>query len=450
MKRKDVLDLVHESLMPALSKERDRVRDFDKYLRNRQSTAHLPRRAGREHRYLADISRTPWLRLVVNSAVQMLYAESVFSAERDVKDMWKPWERNQFQSRQIPLYRDAIAFGDAYVSALPGDTGAVLRPYSPMEMMAFYGDPVEDEWPIWALRATPSPDGKSELVRVIDEEKVYFVSHTASQTEFVDEKIHGVGVCPVVRYSPRMDLMGRSEGDVEPYISVAKRLDKTEYDRLLAQHYNSWRIKTATKLDADISDEDAERIRMKLSHEDILVGTGETEFGTLDVTPLADLNLSKESHVETLAATSQTSTTALSGKMVNVSADGLAESKASAYAKRDEFQATLGGSHVKVLRLAAQVEGRTDDAGDYSLEVSWADTETRTLNQAVDALGKASVMLGVPPELLWELIPGISQTKADAWKHYAEENPPLGLTRDVEAYLRQSAPTYEATGGDDA
>lgn len=454
MKPDSLRALLKEQLIPAFDAELRGLHAIDKYMRNQQDTARLPRRVGAEHRNLAKISKSPWLRLVVNSTVQMLDAEGVFSSEGDLKEMWKPWERNRFQSRQIALYRDAISFGTGYVTGLPGELGsehvAALRPYSPLEMFAVYADPSEDEWPMYGLRAIPQPNDTTHY-RILDEKYVHFLSKDKKSVEFIESREHNIGFCPIVRYSPRLDLMGRADGDVEPHMTIADRLDKTEYDRLLAQHYNSWKVKTATNLDDDVSDEAEEKIRMKLSHEDILIGTGETQFGTLPETPLGDLNEAKESHVETLAAISQTPTTALSGKMVNVSADGLAESKASAYAKRNEFQTTLGGSHLQMLRLAAHIENRPSDAIDYTAKISWADTETRTLNQAIDGLGKAATMLGVPPELLWSFIPGVSQPQADAWKRYAQENPSLLSQRDVDAFMRHDEPTYpEVQGGENS
>lgn len=60
------------------------------------------------------------------------------------------------------------------------------------------------------------------------------------------------------------------------------------------------------------------------------------------------------------------------------------------YAKRDERQKSFGVSHMDVLRLCASVEGRMDDARDFDLTPIWEDTDVRTINQAVDALGKAA------------------------------------------------------------
>ena len=76
----------------------------------------------------------------------------------------------------------------------------------------------------------------------------------------------------------------------------------------------------------------------------------------------------------------------------------------------------------------------------------WEDTDTRTVSQAVDALGKASKMLGVPQEELWDMIPGVTKTRADSWRAWKENHPDADALA-VQAYASQLAPA--TTGGDD-
>jgi len=427
MKQSEIISLARENLIPELKSEQARAARIDKIVRGKTRLIRVPRSAGVEKRELAKLAESPWLRLVVRAGTQMLRAEGCYSADRDVKDMWAPWDRNGFDRRQIPLHEASIEHGTAYVTVLPGLAGAehqaAMTPYSPMEFLAVYGDASDDEWPMYAIREIVQPDGTA-IYRVYDERAVYFLGAAKNgAVEFIEERVHDLGVTPVVRYSPSLDLLGRAPGDVEPFVETARRICKTTYDRLLVQHYNSWRVRTATKLDQTTTDEDIEKMKMKLAHDDVLVGDADTEFDTLDESPLTGFNESHESDIEDLAALSQTSTTALSGKMVNVSADAITEAKASAYAKRDEARVTLGASHSQTLRLAALVEGRMEDAADYTVRISWADTDTRTLSQAIDALGKAATQLGVPEQKLWTMIPGVDVTRAAEWERYAAEHP---------------------------
>jgi hypothetical protein len=71
---------------------------------------------------------------------------------------------------------------------------------------------------------------------------------------------------------------------------------------------------------------------------------------------------------------------------------------------------------------------------DTSAQVVWRDTEARSLAATVDALGKLTQMLGVPPQSLWERIPGVTQQDVEAWKAQAATADPLGqLTQLLDA-----------------
>lgn len=442
MKKNDVHDLLKEQLLPAFASESKKLNRIDRWLRwdpdrPRWNSTSI----SRENKYLMDLARTPWLAHVVTVVAQMLYLERAYSAKRtpdELDTLWMPFKANGLDERQIALHRAALAYGISYTLTLPGDRGAVIRGVSPRESLAVYADPVEDEFPMYWLRVLPQPNGDIHY-RIYDDEKVYFLAYSKKEgkTEFLTEEVHGVGICPVVRYANQLDLEGRAPGEVEPLIPVAARINKTDYDRLLAQHYNSWKIRTATKLDPNLSDDAVAEMKLKIAQDTVLTGEGDVEFGTLDETNLAHFIAAHDSDIETLAAVSQTPATAY-GKLINVSADGLVEARASLRAKVIERQKSFGAAHMRTLRLAAHVENRPADAADFTLDGYWADIESQTLNQAVDALGKAATMLGVPAQLLWDRIPGVDFTTAESWKAFARENPSAS-EQMAAAYARQLA-----------
>jgi hypothetical protein len=64
--------------------------------------------------------------------------------------------------------------------------------------------------------------------------------------------------------------------------------------------------------------------------------------------------------------------------------------------------------------------------------------EIRSMAQAVDALGKAAQMLGIPAEGLWHQIPGVEASDVQEWhrlKDEAYDRDPLraSLTRQAES-----------------
>jgi hypothetical protein len=437
VKTADVLGLARDRLIPLFETEKRKLDRIDQWYRWDPERPTLPRHTDPELKYLLDLARTPWLGLVVTTVAQMLYMERVYSATRtpeSVGPFWMPWQRNDMKTRQIAIHRAALAYGLAYTTVLPGQPGAVITGVSPRQMFAVYGDAAEDEFPVYAIRQIPQ--AKATLWRLLDEEQVYYLAQEqGGRLEFVEARGHDMGVCPVVRYANQLDLEGRAPGEVEPLIPVAGRLNKTDYDRLLAQHFNSWKVRTATGLDESANTPDT---KMRLRQQDVLTGGEGVEFDTLDETPLEGFVKAHDSDLEALAGVSQTPVTAY-GKIINVSAEGLVELRASLRAKVLERKTAFGGSHVRSLRLAAVAEGRPDDAADFTIEPRWADEEATTLGQAVDALGKSVTMLGVPPELLWDRIPGVDLTTAEAWRKYADAHPSPDRVQ-ADAIARQLVP----------
>lgn len=442
-----LLGLVKDNLWPQFEKERERLERVDRWYRWNPEDPQLPRGATTELKYLLQLSKTPWLNLVVTTVAQTLYVDGYRSPESsDLSPLWRTWQANKFNARQVAIHRGALAYGHAYATAFPGEDAsgprAVLRGISPRRMMAFYADPAEDDWPMYALQADPQKDGW--MVRVIDEEAIYFLSLTTEgEPTYIEYREHGTGVVPVVRYANQIDLDGRTPGEVEPLIPLAARINKTDYDRLLTQHFNSWKVRTVAGLAEFADDEEqANRKKLKLRQDDFLIAEDpDTKFGTLDETPLDGFIKAKDSDVETLAALAQVPATALNGKAINISAEALAELRAGLMQKAYERQVSFGESHAQLLRLAAAQEGRADLADDVMAEVTWQDMQVRSMAQAADALGKYAQMLGVPARALWGKIPGVTKSDVDEWEKMAAEGDALA---NLTALLDQQA----ATDGD--
>lgn len=420
MKRSDVLELANDTLIPGWQQQRRTLDVIDKWHRWEPDALKdkIPNYASSEHRNLAKISETPFLQLVVTTVAQQLVAETFRSARGiEMDQVIAPWLRNRMHSRQRAVYRGALAYGYSYATAMPGDSGAVIRGRSPRDLYAVYGDVVEDEYPMYYLLV------KGGHKYVVDEEAVYILGDDNGRVEYIEERRHNAGVAPAVRYSNQIDLEGRTPGEVEPYVQVAARIDKTTYDRMVNQHFNSWKVRTATGLDMPTDPVDRERVKMLLRQGDILTGEEGVTFGTLDETSSDSLIKATDEDVKLLAVVTQTPVHALTGDLVNLSADAIAESRAMADLKVNERKVGFGDSNEQLLRLAAHIEGRADDAADFSLRTDWADLQSRSMSQAADALGKMATMLKIPVELLWDRIPTVTPEIAKAWREYKEAHP---------------------------
>lgn len=425
MQKGDVVELASEVLLPKAETEWHRLNTIDGWLRWTPEQIAVPQHASTEQKGLRDLAESGWMRLVVTNLAQQLLAEQATSSQRTppenerVAPVMMPWLRNRMESRQRAIHRAALGYGYAYTTVMPGDTGSIIRGRSPREMYAVYQDPVVDEYPMYYLLK----QGTNGFL-VVDEDTVFTLQREPSgKLVYVTEDHHDTGVAPAIRYSNQIDLEGRTPGEVEPLIKEAKRVHKTTYDRLLQQHYNSWKVKYATGLERPDDPAERERIKLILEHDSVLMGDSDVTFGTLVETALDGIIKAEDRDVETFAAIAQTPAHALTGKMVNLSADAISEARAMLDLKAGERKLGFGDSHVQTLRLAAHQEGRQDDAEDFTLRMEWRDLGSRSLNQAADALGKMATMLGIPVEMLWSRLPGVSEPEAAKWRDYARRNP---------------------------
>ena len=396
----------------------------------------LPPDAPVEVRKLAAIARVNMLRYIVSARVQSMYVDGYRAARvADNAPQWEIWQRNQMDARQIGIHRGAVSYGAAYVTILPGDPVPVMRGASPRHLTAVYGD--DEEWPEYALQRR-----KGDW-RLYDREAVYTLQRADSGFEVVDVAIHGAAadgrpVCPVIRYRDTDDLDDPVVGIVEPLIDLQDQIDVTTFGLLVAQHYGAFRQRYILGWIAETETQRLKASASKLwTFEDPEIKVG--EFGQTDVNGYI---ASREATLRHLATVSQTPAHELLGQLVNLSAEALAAAEKSHRRAVEENQAVLGEAHEQALYLAGEY---ADMQPAPDAEVRWRDTESRSLAQVADALGKLAAQLGIPPQELWERIPGVTDQELERWKAAAEQGDPLA--RLEQQLTRQGILGEQVTGG---
>jgi len=425
----DALDLT-KVYLPEWRRATEATEKIDRWYRNRLRAVDrpgMPKKPTREYRDLRDMAMTPWLRFVVRSLTQILYVEGYRGSDGKNASAWAAWQANGLDSRQIGIHRAAIAHALAYVTVLPGDPFPVIRGVSARKMVAFYQDPATDDWPMYALAGSVivGADGKPAYrFKLYDDEAIYTLDARTPDGEkltFITFDEHGAGVCPVVRYANELDLDGRAEGEVEPFVDLAARINQDTFDRLVVQRFGAWVVRYATGLVEPETDEERNALKLRLGIEDVLVTENpEAKFGTLPGTPIDGYIAAREADIRDLAAVSQTPPQDFLGQIVNISAEALAAAEAGRTRKADERKHSFGESHEQTLRLAAHLMGDDAGAADFDAQVVWKDVESRSLAQVADAFGKLASQLGVPAEILWERIPGWTQQDVERAKKLAE------------------------------
>lgn len=423
--------------------EQRRLNKIAAYMRGQQDSVYVPKGARQEYRWLIKRAKVNILPLVVTVVAQSLFVDG-YRPERADKNAkaWAYWQANRMDGRQHSLHRATLKYGVAYTLVLPGKLAdqpmPVITPKSPRRLTAFYEDPVEDEWPLYAVEVKTEnlPDGKRRQV-------VYLYDDTFRFTLVGDGKPggrlilddgdnavseHGLGVCPVVRYVNGDDLDGDEcvTGEVEPLFDMQDQLNSTTFGRMMAEQFAAFRQRYVSGMVAE-DEEGRPKAPFAAAVDRLWVAEDpDTKFGEFAQTDLSGYLKSAEETIRHIATVSQTPPHNLLGQMANLSAEALNAARDGLNSKVAERKSTLGESHEQTLRLSSLAAGDEDGWRDAAAQIVWRDTESRSLAQTVDALGKLVQMLGVPPEVLWERIPNVTQQDVERWKAAAKEADALG------------------------
>jgi hypothetical protein len=432
----------------------------------------IPSDAPREVREMARMARINIIKIVIDSLVQSLFVDNLRISqsplgedgqpagepEHVTHEVWRAWQKNRMDRGQSGLYRAVFQYGYGYVVVTKGEPVPVIRPMSPRRMTAMYGS--DPDWPERALQRGRKPD----RYRLYDVEHVYEMGYDAEKKRFTvlgEPALHGSPYCPVIRYQDAEDLDledepisnlverglgGRGDnvttmvaGQVVPLMTLQDQSDVTTFALKSAEWYSAFRqrwIVGWTPANA------AEKVKAGASQlwtfED---APDDVKLGEFSETTLQGYLSSRDSTAKFAATLSQTPVHELIGELVNLSAEALAAAEAGRDRKIDERKTGLGESHEQMATCVGDLMG-VDVPDD--LEVVWRDTSARAFGAIVDGLGKLAAQLQIPPEALWEKIPGTTLQEIRRWKTMrAEGDAMANLTGLLD---RQAAPPEPAPG----
>lgn len=410
-----------ESLENDLEPRDGRLGKVRRYLNGDHDLPYMPRKARQEYRHLAKRAITNWTPLVSDTYSKGLYVDG-FRPARSAENStpWSYWQANGLDARQSVAHRGALEYGTSYTLVLPGTLQTrrvpVMRPLSPLRSAAWFSDD-DAEFPEIGLRRRGTTADGTRLIEIYDKKAVYTFAQPKDSDNWrlggVEE--HGLGVTPFVRFRDRLD--GEATGIIRPLIVLNDRVNEVVFATLIALQYASFRQRWATGL-AVPEDEDGNPVEpFEAAVDRLWVAESETaRFGDFAQTEVQGHLSVYDSSVRTLAAVSQISPNILTGDLVNLSAEALAQMESQTQHKITEYETLFGESWESAFRLAALAAGDMDAARDTEAQVRWRDTEARSLAATVDALGKMAQMLQIPVEALWEKVPGVTDQDVTYWK----------------------------------
>ncbi|WVX87991.1 portal protein [Arthrobacter phage TforTroy] len=421
---------LNDELTADLGRE-GRLGKIQRYLAGDHDLPYMPRGAKAEYKHLAEKSITNWTPLLSDTYGKGLFVDGYRPAKAaDNAVPWTYWQENGLDARQTIAHRGALEYGASYNLVLPGTVQERriprIRPLNPLRSAAWYRDD-DDEFPEIGLRRVGTTMDGAELIELYDAKSVYTFAKP-KDGDWVLSRVddHGLGYTPFVRFRERLD--GEARGIIHPVLNLQDRVNEIVFSTLIALQYAAFRQRWATGLVIPEDEETGEPIEPFQSAVDRLWISDSTEarFGDFAQTETSGHLAAYESTIRTMAAVAQISPNILTGDLVNLSADALAQMEASTQRKMGEYETLFGESWESTFRLAALAAGDREAALDTSAQVRWRDTEARSLAQTVDALGKIAQMLQVPVEALWEKIPGVTDQDVEYWQSLRATTDPLG------------------------
>jgi hypothetical protein len=425
----------------------------------------IPQDAPSEVRELARLSRINIIGIVVKALVESLYLDNIREVDtgsdepvmppgedepedrmpdpgnETLTGLWRAWLANRMNRRQAGLYRAAFEYSFSYLSVTRGKPYPVMRPVSPRRMFALYAE--DADWPSrtlerrrsgWRVQAL-GPNGAEVADLVRDERGRWQVRNQAEL---------GLQYIPVVRYVPEEDLDADDEpisatfgqlylnqvnitgGEVAPLMTMQDQADVDTFSLKSAQWYSAFRQRWIKGWTPETRNE---KLKMGASQvwafddhpDDVAMG----EFGQTD---LQGFLASREDTLKYAATLSQTPVHELIGELVNLSAEALAAAEAGRDRKVMLNRTSFGESHEQMFQAVGDLMG-LDVPED--LESVWRDTSARAFSATVDALGKAATMLQIPPEMLWDRIPGVTRQDVERWRAAAAEGDAIGKLSSI-------------------
>lgn len=453
---------VYSVLREAWQLERPRLEFIRSYMRASRSDIYVPTEATKEYQLLVAMARFNILPLVINTKAQGLVVDgyrptsaSGLPVSDDQSPLWVHWQRNRMDARQSKIHRPALTYGTSYAVVTPGDPSPVIKPLSPWRCTALYEDD-EDEWPQFAMTTphdnTLAPGVRPNqdmarligppVVRIYDDEAVYELKVDAlgnPDPSSITVAGHGLGVCPVVRYMKPDDDGSVSLGKAEPLIVLQKIIDQTTFGLLMTTQYQAFRQRWATgmAIETDEAGNPLEPWNAAVN----AVWQNESpdgKFGDFAEANLTQFLDSRDKTIQFAASTSQLPphNLLIGNGISNIAAETLAALESAHQRDLEDHKHHYGESHEQVFRLIARATG-VDGWEDVAAEVGWDDSTPRSLGQLVDALGKMTAQLDIPPEELWPELPNTTEQKIARWRAAKSQN---ALMSQLEVILNAPAP----------
>jgi hypothetical protein len=469
--------------------EQRRLERISRYMRGQHDPPYAPKGVSAEYRWVMKRGKRNFLPLIVSVISENLHVDGYrpsgmttieTASTEDPEPSWQAFIANRMISRQHGVHRSVGKYGAAYNVVLPGSMKKdndlesadvpVVRPVSPRRMTAFYADEIDDEWPQVAIEVRVAgspvrPQDQRIIVTLYDDMSRYIMTSQTGGATVMDISqiklqlavpgdpylnglppisVHGLGLCPVVRFLYEADLDGEVDcsGEVEPLIPIQDQINFTTFNGMMTEQYEAFKQRWVTGM-APADERGAEKAPFRPGVDRVWAAEDkDTKFGEFGAAALQPYLESREAGIRHMATISQVPPYHLLGQIANLSAEALAAARDGLDRKVEELQSVLTDPWRNTFRLISLATNDKDGWDDLNGEVVWRDTSARSFAATIDGLGKAAQMLGIPVEELWHLIPGVTSDDVTRWLEARQRYQAKDIVKNAVAAALQSQPGF--------
>ena len=433
---------------------------LDAYYRGNPPLPSDPQRLSKKYKELHAMSRSNWCGLVVDVVNERLQISSIASTSNPVQDKtaWQWWRANNMDGIAPQVHSAALKFGLCYVSVWPrrndvplimgespmnchvrfdpetGTPTAALRVWQDNLCGCVYADLIMERY---MFRLTTDEVEMEQLPFEISAlpTKAVTVSLTDVKWHFRTDvppvSVNPMGEVPYTRILTEPDLTGGYRSEIAGLIPIQDRINKTNFDRLLAQAFASFPRAWVTGIEVPTDSNGRPKEPFDAAVDRLWTFESEAvKVGQLDAAELDGYIRANTADVQALATQSRTPPHYLiagmgqfpSGESVKATEYGLTR-------KVQARQQSYGDGWSTILHFCAQAAKSKRLINDLGLSVVWKDVEARSEGEMVDALIKMGT-LGVPWPALWQRW-GASTEEITAWEKLLKDNAALAQAQQL-------------------
>lgn len=386
-----------------------------------------------------------WCQLVVDAVEERLTVNGfrVPSGDVAVSDSdadaaaWRIWQANELDGGSQVAHTEALLHGACYVCVWAGSDPMI--PDVTIEHAAnaiVATDPKRRNRRLAGLRLWVDEYGY-EHAELFLPDSVHFyrspnprtslmvaavsapwVPDESAQPDAVDGVIpNPFGVVPMVELANRPRLWSPVTGDlyaqseIAPVIPLQDATNKLLADMLVASEFAAYPQRWLVGYEAERDAESGEALPLPFSPKNKLwwLEDPDAKFGSFPTADLGNYTRAIEAVVQHIASITRTPPHYLNGQADRLSGESIKAAESGLVAKVKRKQQHFGAAWEEVVRLCGLVIGDPALSTSTQSEVIWADPESRTESEHVDAMVKL-LALSLPPEFIWERL-GLTPTE---------------------------------------